>query len=114
MLEAAHLGVDGLENAVALLQAEEDVLLDLGELDAAHELLELLQLAVGPREQLLLVLFPPQREQGPRLVARRQHLPRHVRLAGHQGQDAPLVLLELVALEFEIEDGPVVKIRGEQ
>ena len=44
--KAAHLGVNLLEDLGALLQAEEDVLLDQGELDARCELLQLLKLAV--------------------------------------------------------------------
>lgn len=107
MIDAAHLGVDLPEHARALLQAEDDVLLYEGELDVAGELLELGQLGVRLGEQLLLVLLPPQREEGALLVAGREHLARDVRLLVRQDDDAALVLVELVALELQVEDGPV-------
>lgn len=59
IIDAAHLGMDFLENLAALLQAKDDVLLDLGELDVARQLLELLELRVRLREQRLLVLLAP-------------------------------------------------------
>lgn len=102
MLDAAHLGVDLLEHLGALLQAEDDVLLDQRELDAARELLELRQLRVRLLQQRLLVFLPPQREQRALLVARREHLPRYGRLFVREHRDAPLVLVQLVALEFHV------------
>lgn len=42
--------MDLLEDLGSLLQAEDDVLLDLGELDVARQLLELLQLGVRLRQ----------------------------------------------------------------
>lgn len=108
VIDAAHLGVDLPEHARALLQAEDDVLLYEGELDVAGELLELGQLGVRLGEQLLLVLLPPQREEGALLVAGREHLARDVRLLVRQDDDAALVLVELVALELQVEDGLVL------
>lgn len=54
---AAHLGVDLLEDSCALLQAEDDVLLDLRKLDVGRELLELFQLGVRLGEEGLLVFL---------------------------------------------------------
>ncbi len=105
MLDAAHLGVDLLEHARALLQAEDDVLLYQGELDAVGELLQLGQLGVRLGQELLLVLLAAQGEEGALLVAGREELARHVRLLVRQQDDAALVLVELVALELEVEDG---------
>lgn len=102
VLEPAHLGVDLLEDLGALLQAEDDVLLDLGELDARGEALELLELGVGLGEQGLLVLLLAQGGEGALLVALREHLPRDVGLAVREDGDAPLVLVELVALDLEV------------
>lgn len=102
VLEPAHLGMDLLEDLGALLQAEDDVLLDLGELDARGEALELLELGVGLGEQGLLVLLLAQGGEGALLVALREHLPRDVGLAVGEDGDAPLVLVELVALDLEV------------
>lgn len=104
MLDAAHLGVDLLEDAGALLQAEDDVLLDQGELDAARELLELGQLGVRLGQELLLVLLAAQGEERALLVARRQHPTRHVCFLVCQDADSFVVLPELVSLEFQVED----------
>lgn len=104
VLDAAHLGVDLLEDAGALLEAEDDVLLDEGELDVAGQLLELGQLQVRLLKQGFLVLLPPQGEQGALLVARRQHLPRDGRLLVREHRDPSLILVQLVALQLEVED----------
>ena len=109
VLDTAHLGVDLLKHARALLQAEDDILLDEGELDVARQLLELGELGVRLDEELLLVLLAPQGEERALLVARREHLPRDVRFFVRQEHDAPLVLVELVALELQVEDGSVVR-----
>lgn len=95
------------ENLAALLQAEDDVLLDLGELDVARQLLELLKLRVRLRQERLLVLLTAQRQKRSLLVAVGQALPRDLRLLLGQDFDAPLVLVELVALVLEVEDRPV-------
>lgn len=102
VLEAAHLGVYLLENLCALLQAEDDVLLDLGELDARRQPLELLELGVGLCEQRLLVLLLAEGGERALLVALREHLPGDVGLAVRQDGDTPLVLVELVALDLEV------------
>jgi hypothetical protein len=101
-LDAAHLGLDVLEDHRALLQAVDDVLLYLGELDVAHKLLELVELPVRLLEERLLVLLAAEGQQGALLVARRQHLPRYRGLLVGQHRYAPLVLVQLVALEFEV------------
>lgn len=106
VLYAAHLGVYLLEDLCALLQAEDDVLLYLRELDVGRQLLELLQLAVSLGEQRLLVLLAAQGEQGALLVALGQHLLGDLGLAVGEDGYAPLVLVQLVALGFEVEDGP--------
>lgn len=108
LVDAAHLGVDLLENIAALLQAEYDVLLNLGELDVARQLLELLELSVGLGQQRLLVLLAAQSQQRPLLIAVGQALPRDFRLLLGQNLDAPLVLVELVALCLQVEDRPIV------
>lgn len=107
MLYAAHLGVYLLKHLGALLQAEYDVLLDLRELDVGRQLLELLELAIGLGEQRLLVLLAAQGEQGALLVALGQHLLGDLGLAVGEDGYAPLVLVQLVALGFEIKDGPL-------
>jgi hypothetical protein len=109
VLDATHLGVDLLEDLGPLLQPEDDVLLDEGELDARDEAFELLELGVRLLQQRLLVFFAAEGEEGARLVAGRQHLLGDGRLLVRQDRDALLVLVELVALEFEVEDGPVGK-----
>jgi hypothetical protein len=91
VLDAAHLGVDLLEHARALLQAKHNVLLDLRKLDAAHQLLELLELRVRLGQLRLLVLLVPQGQQRALLVALGQHLARHLRLALRQGANLFLV-----------------------
>lgn len=117
VVEAAHLAVDLLQDAGALAQAVDDVLLDEGELDGARQLLQLGQLRVRLGQQLLLVLLAPQGQERPRLVPRRRHPPRHLRLLVCQDCDAPLVLVQLVALDLEVEDRPVFwegRGRGEE
>ena len=104
MLEAAHLGVDLFQDLGALLQAEQDILLYEGELDARGELLELLELGVGFGEQRLLVLFAAQRKEGPLLVAPGKRLARDLGFSVRQDGDAALVLVQLVALDLEVED----------
>lgn len=107
MLYAAHLGMYLLEHLCSLLQAKDDVLLDLGELDVGRQLLELLQLAVCLGEERLLVLLAAEGEQGALLVALGQHLLGDLGLAVGEDGYAPLVLVQLVALGFEVEDGPL-------
>lgn len=107
MLYAAHLGMYLLEHLCSLLQAKDDVLLDLGELDVGGQLLELLQLAVCLGEERLLVLLAAEGEQGALLVALGQHLLGDLGLAVGEDSYAPLVLVQLVALGFEVEDGPL-------
>jgi hypothetical protein len=51
LVDAAHLAVDLGQYARALLEAEDDVLLDLRKLDVGRQLLELRQLGVGLAEQ---------------------------------------------------------------
>lgn len=106
VLDAAHLRVDFLQDLCALLQTEHDVLLDHGELDRGGELLELLELGVRLLEEGLLVLFPAQGEERARLVALGEHLFRDGGLFVGQDGDAALVLVQLVALELEVEDRP--------
>jgi hypothetical protein len=106
VLDAAHLGVDLAQHARALLQAEHDVLLDQRELDARRQLLELRQLRVRLGEERLLVLLAAQGEQRALLVVLREHGARDGGFAVGQDGDAPLVLVEAVALGFEVEDSP--------
>lgn len=106
VLDAAHLGVDLLQDLGALLQAEHDVLLDHGELDGRGELLELFELGVRLLEEGLLVLFPAEGEEGALLVALCEHLLRDGSFLIREDSDAALVLVELVALELEVEDRP--------
>lgn len=106
MLDAAHLRVYLLEDFGALLQAKDHVLLDHGELNRRCELLELLELGVGLLEEGLLVFLAAQGEQRARLVALGEHLLGNGRLLVREDGDAALVLVELIALELEVEDGP--------
>lgn len=105
MLKPAHFGVYLLEHLGALLQAEDNVLLYLRELDIGRQLLELFELAVGLGEKGLLVLLPAKCEESALLVALCEHLPRDFGLAVREHGDASLVLMELVALDFQVEDG---------
>lgn len=68
-LDAAHLGVNLLQDAGALLEAEDDVFLDERKLDVGGELFELGQLGVGLGEEGFLVLLPAEGEEGALLVA---------------------------------------------
>lgn len=102
VLDPAHLGVYLLQHLGALLQAEHDVLLDQGELDARGQLLQLLQLRVRPREQRFLVLLPPEGEQCALLVALPEHLPRDGGLPVGEDGYAALILVKLVALGLEV------------
>lgn len=106
VLDPADLGVYLLQHLGALLQAEHHVLLDHGELDRGRELLELLELGVRFLEEGLLVFLPAEGEQRAGLVAFREHLFRDGGLLVGQDGDAALVLVELVALELKVEDGP--------
>lgn len=110
VLDAAHLGVDLLQDLCALLQTKDYVLLDEGELDVARELLKLVELRIRLGEQGLLVFFAPQGEEGALLVAPRQHLARNVRLLVRQHRDATLVLVQLIALDLEVEYRPVEQV----
>lgn len=106
VLDAAHLAVNLLQDFGALLQAKDDVLLDLRKLDARRQLLELLELRVRLGEEALLVFFAAQGEQGARLVALGQHLAGNVGLLVGEDGDAALVLLELVALRLHVQNCP--------
>ena len=110
MVYAAHLLVDLLQDLGALLEAEDDVLLDLRELDARRQLLELLQLRVRLGQQRLLVLLAPQRQQRLLLVALGEHLLRDGRLAVCQAGDVALVVVQLIALDLEVQDGPALAV----
>jgi len=104
VLDAAHLGVNLLQHLGPLLQAEDDVLLDQGELDARRQALELLELGVRLGEEGLLVLLAAEGEEGALLVALCEEGFRDLRLAVREDRYASLVLVELVALEFEVVD----------
>ncbi|RBQ80867.1 hypothetical protein VDGD_21129 [Verticillium dahliae] len=108
-LNAAHLGLDILEHARALLQPEHDVLLYERELDVGRQVLQLGELGVRLGEQGLLVLLAAQGEQGLVLVALGEHLLCDGRLLVGQEGDALLVLVELVALELHVEDVLVLR-----
>ena len=107
MLEPAHLAVDFLQDLGALLQSKHHILLYEGKLDVGRQLLQLQQLRVRLGEQRLLELFAAQRQQRARPVALGQQLARSLGLAVCEDGDALLVLFELVALDLEVENGPV-------
>ena len=106
MLDPAHLGVDLLEHARPLLQAKDNVLLDQRELDGGRQLLELLQLPVRLGQERLLVLLAAQGEESAFLVVLGEHFPRDGGFSVREHGDAPLVLVQAVALGFEVEDRP--------
>lgn len=106
MVDAAHFGVDLAEDLGALLEAEDDVLLDEGKLDGESELLELLELGVCLGEEGFLVFLAAEGEEGAFLVADGEHLFGDLGFfVGEEGY-AALVLVEFVALGFEVEDCP--------
>lgn len=107
MFDTAHLLVNLLQHLCALLQAEDDVLLDLRKLDVARQLLKLLELRVRLDQKRLLVLFAPQCQQSALLVALGQHLLGDVCLLVGEDRYASLVLAQLVALVLHVQDRPV-------
>lgn len=107
VLNPAHLRVDLLEHLGTLLEAEDDVLLYEGELDVGRELLQLLELRVRLDQQRLLVLLAPQGEEGALLVALGEHLLGDLRLLVGEDGDAALVLVQFVALDLHVQNGPV-------
>lgn len=110
LVNAPHLRVYLAQDLGALLQTEDDVLLDLGELDARRQLLELLELGVRLGQQGLLIFLAAQGQQGLLLVAFGNHLAGDVRLLVGENGDTPLVLVESVALDLHVEDGPVILV----
>ena len=114
MFNDAHLGMDLLEDPSSLLQTKQNILLYLGELDLGRQPLQLLQLRVRLGQERLLILFAPQGEERSFLVALGEHLPRNIRLLVRQNGDAPLVLMELVALVLHVQDRPGSPARPSQ
>lgn len=106
-LDAAHFGVDLLQDLGALRQAEEDIFLYEGELDVGREVLQLGELGIRLGEERLLELLAAEGEEGAVLVALGQELTGGGGLPVGQDGDALLVLLQLVALELEVQDCPV-------
>lgn len=89
-----------------LLQARQDILLDLCYLDVRCELLNLQELAVGLRLERLLILALAKREFRTRFVAISQCAARCFGFLVHENIDSLLVLEETVSLNLEIEDCP--------
>lgn len=82
----------------------------------ANKFLEHLQLAVCLDQQLLLVFPLPQCQQRPRIIALVDHLLCDLVFAVQHGLNLLLVLPELVALDFHVQDRPkllAVRIMGE-
>lgn len=104
MLNAPHLLVYLREHLGTLLQTEYDILLYQRELDARCEFLELFQLRVGLGEERFLVFLAAEGEQGALLVAGCEHLFGDFGFFGGEEGDASLVLVEFVALGFEVVD----------
>lgn len=77
------------------------------ELDVRGQEFELGELGVGAREEGLLVFFAAEGEEGFFLVTGAEVLLGDVGFAGGDDGDFLLVLVEFVALVFEVEDGSV-------
>jgi hypothetical protein len=106
LLDASNLSVNVHQHLGTLLQARQDILLDLCDLDVRGELLNLQELAIGLRLQRLLVLAFAKRKFGTSLVAIGQCAARGFGLLVHEDIDSLLVLEEAVSLDLEVEDRP--------
>lgn len=74
-------------------------------LNITRQSLQLCQLLVRLRQQRLLILLPPQSKQCFLLIPIPKTFLRDFRLAIRDRRDSFLVLLELVALNLQVEDG---------
>jgi hypothetical protein len=104
MLNTTHLRVNLLQHLSPLLQTEYHVFLDQCEFDAGREFFELLELGVCLGEQRFLVFLAPEGKECALLVVLEEHLLGDGGFAIRENGDAPLVLVEFVALDFEVED----------
>lgn len=104
LLDATHLSLDLLEHSGALLQAKQDIFLDEGKLDVGGQGLELCKLLICARQECFLVFLAAEGEQGAGPVVCAQVLLGNLLLAVGEDFYALLVLVELVALDFQVED----------
>lgn len=101
--------VNLLEHLIPALQSVVHALLDLAELDVRHEVLERPQLSVRLFQQAALVLAAAERREGAWFVAAGKQLPRRRLFPLLDRRQPALVLLDLVALHFEVQDRSVVR-----
>jgi len=93
-----------LQHRCPLLQPKHDILLHQRKLDVVRQDLQLRELLVRLAQQRLLILFPAQREEGFRFVILAKAFARDLGLAAGYDSNLALVLMQFVALDFEVED----------